>query len=170
MNQELKKLLKQGLARTRRQGMIVGLITLGIASLMTALYWLDAEMATYGLAMKILYGFVTLFFHITALFIFYIAIHKNSLQQAEIFHTLEANPNALQKVYHFQVASRASNQSAANPVGAQNYVRIEYKNGAIIQLSYPHEKIPVVLELIYKIAPHTRVNPQTMKTPAPMAV
>jgi hypothetical protein len=120
--------------------------------------------------MKILYGFVTLFFYATALLILYVAIQKNSLQQTELFNALESNPSALQKVYHLQIASRASNQSADNPVGAQNYVRIEYKSGKVTQLSYPYAKISVVLELIYKIAPHTRSDSQAIKTTTPVPV
>lgn len=156
MNTELTILIQQGFARTRRQGFIVASITLGLAAFMTSLYWLDPEIATYGFIMKLLYAGVTLaFFGVGALMI-YTTLQKTPQLQKALLHALQNAPNTIQKAYHYRVVSKAANTGAANPVGSQHYVRIEFTDSKMLQLSFPYNQIATVLEQIYRVAPHTR--------------
>ncbi len=158
MNSELATLLKQGFARMRKQGFIVACITLCLAAFMTSLCWLDPEIATYSILMKILYGLVTGFFFAVGGLMIYTVTQKTQLQENELLQALQHNPQAIQKAYHYRVVSKATNTGSANPVGSQHYVRIEYTGGKMVQLSFPYNQIASVLDLIYRAAPHSRLT------------
>ena len=158
MNTELNTLLQQGFARMRKQSFIVAIITLGLAAFMTSLYWLDPEIATYSILMKLLYGTVVLFFFGVGGLMIYMTTQKTQQQQKDLLHAFQSAPTTIQKAYHYRVVSKAANTGAANPVGSQHYVRIEYASGKMVQLSFPYNQIATVLEQIYLVAPHARLQ------------
>jgi len=157
MSDHLVTLLEQGFARTRKQNFIVAGITLGLAVFLTALYWLDAEVAYYGTGMKVLFFVVTIFFYGIGAMMLQAGLKKVAQQQAELLQSLQTNPALIRKAYYYRVVSKAAKNAGGNPpVGAQHYVRIEYTSGKMVQISYPYNQISPVLNEIYKRAPHTK--------------
>lgn len=158
MNSQLTALLNQAFKRTGRQGWIVSAITIGLGMFMTSLFWLDPEVSTYSLAMKILFIGVVLFFYVVGGFMLYVTLAKTPANHQKLLQDLQATPSPLQKAYHYRVVNKVANTGSPNPVGSQHYVRFEYKNGKMVQLSFPYSEIAPVLEEIYKLAPHLRIS------------
>lgn len=154
MNTPLHHFLQQGFFRMRRQGLMVTFITLALATFIASLYWLDPEVQTYDLGFKILFFAVVTFFYAVGFLMLYAVLTKNKKQFTELMIILETKPESIHKVHHVRVVNRAVKSGGENAIGSQHYLRIEFEDGKIIQLSYPYKSIHTVLDLMYQKLPH----------------
>jgi len=150
-------LLATSMRRTTIISSAVGLGTVLLGGFMIALdiFELDSEMADAGTGMIVaLYVFGLLFIAVGVLMLF-VGLVKNPRIRRELEDAIHNNPQKIKRYWRWVVTSTGKDTG----IGAQNYIKIEMRDGQTHQISVTQANIDPFLQMLAEACPEAEVGP-----------